>query len=136
MSNIYEGLLPIDPIGALDKIKDNYCRYFNTMYKFSDKSLEEKKQQELKKGNTLYRTPYVEILPEQVSGNSDWDDIQRELKLPDGFSSFIKAGLMQDKPYNHQVEMLKKGFLDKENADKAMINKKKSTEDHNNWRTA
>ena len=116
MSNIYEGLLPIDPIGALDKIKDNYCRYFNTMYKFSDKSLEEKKQQELKKGNTLYRTPYVEILPEYVSGNSDWDDIQRELKLPDGFSSFIKAGLMQDKPYNHQVEMLKKGFLDKENA--------------------
>lgn len=33
-------------------------------------------------------------------------------------------------------ENMVKYFLDKENADKAMMNKKKSTEDHNNWRTA
>ena len=32
----YEKLLSVDPIGAFDKIKENYLRYFRTMYRFRD----------------------------------------------------------------------------------------------------
>ena len=36
--NNYEHLLSQDPIGAFDKIKENYIRYFENAYKITDKN--------------------------------------------------------------------------------------------------
>ena len=36
MAKKVEGLLPIDPIGAFQKVKEDYLRYFTTMYKFRE----------------------------------------------------------------------------------------------------
>ena len=40
---VYEKLLSKDPIGAFDKIKENYVRYFKTMYRFDNIELNTKK---------------------------------------------------------------------------------------------
>ena len=42
--NKFEKLLDKDPIGAFDKIKENYVRYFKTMYKFENSELDAKKK--------------------------------------------------------------------------------------------
>ncbi|MBO0593256.1 DEAD/DEAH box helicase [Cellulophaga sp. E16_2] len=127
---IYQNLLSKDPIGAFNKIKENYVRYFKTMYRFSDEELNEKKDIELQSNNNLYRDPLLEILPEYnttviegetiagideiaaliVKGfNNDADNAKRFI------SDFIKPGLMSYPPYQHQSDMLIKAFVNKRN---------------------
>ena len=134
----YEKLLPIDPIGALEKIKENYRRYFATMYKFREQTdhdvdadlyenLNERKEQLWDPQNgtprDLYNDPYVELLPEYESSGETLGELLQDEKyrtelghINPHFVDFIKAGLMPDqpnkpyKPYKHQIEMLLKAF--------------------------
>ena len=136
--NDYEQLIPIDPIGALDKIKENYRRYFDTMYKFREKTdqdvdgdlyenLNQRKEELWNPQNgtprDLYNDPYVELLPEyETSGETLAELLDREpystelAHINPHFVDFIKAGLMPDKPnkpykpYKHQIDMLMKAF--------------------------
>lgn len=116
-----EELLSKDPIGAFDTIKNDYLRYFNTMYQFKDTSLEEKKKDAVKRDGNLSKEPYCEILPKYQSEDKslsllcdDSGDYYTRFgvvnKLPEDFADFIKAGLMDYPPYRHQFEMLCKGF--------------------------
>lgn len=122
--NNYEHLLSQDPIGAFDKIKENYIRYFENAYKISDKNLDEERITLLKKNDNLYKSPYLELLPEYNSCESINDigelaetfteafgseDVSRQF-----FEDFIKKGLMNYIPYVHQVDMLKKVFCHEE----------------------
>ncbi len=122
--NNYEHLLSQDPIGAFDKIKENYIRYFENAYKISDKNLDEERITLLKKNDNLYKSPYLELLPEYNSCESINDigelaetfteafgseDVSRQF-----FEDFIKKGLMNYIPYVHQVDMLKKIFCHEE----------------------
>ncbi|MCQ2193730.1 MAG: DEAD/DEAH box helicase [Paludibacteraceae bacterium] len=120
MKNNYEELLPVDPIGALNKIKENYKRYFNTFYRFNDSELEQKKREafESPKDKVAYREPYVEMLPEyQSCGNLLEDyiandpDLNRAFENFPEYAEFIKRGLMNYKPYQHQVDMLKSAYV-------------------------
>lgn len=129
--NNYEGLLPLDPLGALDKMKENYLLYFNTAYRFANESIEKKKREALAdtKAKVAFREPYIEILPEYKSADMNLEDCisaDKELSkafsdFPD-FAEFIKRGLMNYKPYLHQVEMLKKSFLGIQNGNKKRHN--------------
>ena len=47
MNSDYEQLLSKDPIGAFEKIKEDYLRYFKTMYRFQDEELDRRKNEEL-----------------------------------------------------------------------------------------
>lgn len=122
--NNYEHLLSQDPIGAFDKIKENYIRYFENAYKITDKNLDEERITLLKKNDNLYKSPYLELLPEYNSCESINDigelaetfteafgseDVSRQF-----FEDFIKKGLMNYIPYVHQVDMLKKVFCHEE----------------------
>ena len=49
----YEQLLSKDPIGAFDKIKEDYLWYFETMYRFKDQSIDKKKNAEIRKSDNL-----------------------------------------------------------------------------------
>lgn len=118
--NNYEELLPKDPIGALNKIKENYTRYFNTFYHFSDNELEEKKRKAFAspQDKVAYREPYIEMLPEYQSCGKSLDQyINEDQELRAAFQNFpeyaefIKKGLMDYTPYQHQVDMLKKAYL-------------------------
>lgn len=113
----YEGLLPKDPLGALEKIKQNYLRYFSTMYKFRDEytDLNEEMGRLLndEQGAITYREPFIEIQPEYFSEGKTLQELVNEhpeLQLPDGFCDFISTGLMSYKPYKHQFEMLQKAW--------------------------
>lgn len=128
----YEKLMGKDPIGAFDKIKENYVRYFKTMYKFQDQDLDERKNAELvdETKENIYKKPYLEILPEyktaEIEGNEDPkiedftplfskgfdndDEIGKEF-----VENFIKPGLMDYAPYGHQVEMYTKAFVEGKN---------------------
>ena len=118
----YEQLLSKDPIGAFDKIKEDYLRYFETMYRFKDQSLDKKKNSEIRKSDNLAKEPYCELLPKYQSKGSDLASLcmpasgeyytkQSGLKpLPQGYASFISKGLMNYIPYKHQFEMLCKGY--------------------------
>lgn len=120
MKNKHSELLPIDPIGALNKIKENYTRYFNTFYRFNDSELEQKKRDafESPADKVAYREPYVEMLPEyQSCGKLLEDYIANDPDLSQAFKNFpeyaefIKKGLMDYKPYQHQVDMLKSAYV-------------------------
>jgi ATP-dependent helicase YprA (DUF1998 family) len=129
-SNNYENLLSIDPIGAFEKIKSNYLRYFKTMYSFNDYELNQKKDSELEKNNTLLREPLLEILPEYNTASVNGIIIKDITEITDTatasfdnnsiiskafFSEFIKPGLLGYPPYQHQVDMFNKVFLNGKN---------------------
>lgn len=129
--NKFEKLLDKDPIGAFDKIKENYVRYFKTMYKFENKELDDKKNTELEDESkeNIYKQPYLEILPEYKTAtfnNKEVNSIDDLIPVfAEGFNNyeeaedfikkFIKPGLMGYPPYGHQVEMYTKAFVKKEN---------------------
>lgn len=121
----YEHLLGQDPLGAFEKIKKDYVRYFKTAYHISDPAIDDLRMKEIMKDDNLYKEPYLEILPEYESyqGINSIEDLASE--FADTFGSeadareflgqFIKAGLMGYKPYGHQVGMMKKAFADGKN---------------------
>ncbi|MCF0257505.1 MAG: DEAD/DEAH box helicase, partial [Bacteroides heparinolyticus] len=117
----YDQLLSIDPIGALDKIKDNYYRYFDTMYRFRDEDLEQRKHEALVNPNdkVACRDPYIELCPEYQSTGRTLaeninDDDQLRAQIDPEFADFIMCGLMDYPPYVHQIEMLKKAVCGEE----------------------
>src|SRR5690554_4075443 len=128
MDNQFEKLLSKDPIGAFDKIKENYLRYFKTSYKLNNEELDKRKNEELVKNDNLYKEPYLEILPEYETAKlndgsvaTGIDDlVDRFNNGENGFNSpevafdfvtkFIKSGLMNYPPYGHQIEMFEKAF--------------------------
>ncbi len=124
MAKKVEGLLPIDPIGAFQKVKEDYLRYFTTMYKFRENRydyLNEEMSRVLTSGDNLYKEPYCELQPEYASDGLPLREVLRERNIIDNadlidiYSEFIETGLMNYPPYNHQVEMLEKAFRDNHN---------------------
>ena len=127
--NTYENLLSIDPVGAFNKIKENYLRYFQTMYRFNDAELDKRKNNALQSRNTLFRDPYLEILPEYTTTSINGEEITSisQISVPlatafgeksiaeDFVEKFIAKGLMSYPPYQHQFEMLLKAFVNKQN---------------------
>ena len=128
--NKYQNLLSVDPIGAFQKIKSNYLRYFKTMYSFNDDELNERKNVELEKNNTLLREPLLEILPEYNTAKLNGEIINDITEISNTattkfdndslvseafFSEFIKPGLLSYPPYQHQVDMFNKAFINGKN---------------------
>lgn len=121
----FEHLLGVDPIGAFDKIKKDYVRYFENAYHIEDKKIDDMRMEEIENDDNLYKDPYLEILPEYetYSGINDIEDLAPEFTAAFGtisdaeefFKEFIKAGLMSYVPYGHQVGMLRKAFAEGKN---------------------
>ena len=137
-----EKVLAVDPIGAFDKIKSNYLRYFKTAYKFRESSKYDdfsylNKRLYGSDGNgkhipglieedgNLYKEPFCELLPEYESAGQKLEDLVKKdnsIKWPAHFSEFISRGLMKPSdpsrpyiPYAHQYEMLKLAFGHRKN---------------------
>ena len=121
----YEHLLGQDPLGAFEKIKKDYVRYFKTAYHVDNERINNMRMEEIEKNDNLYKEPYLEILPEYEAypGINSIEDLAPEFKDSFGsednakefFEKFIKAGLMGYKPYGHQVGMLRKAFAEGKN---------------------
>ena len=121
----FEHLLGQDPLGAFEKIKKDYVRYFKTAYHVSDSSIESMRMEEIEKDDNLYKEPYLEILPEyeaypNINGIEDLapefaDAFGSRAEAEEFFGQFVKQGLMNYKPYGHQVGMLRKAFAERKN---------------------
>lgn len=121
----FEHLFSQDPIGAFEKIEEDYVRYFEAAYKISNKELNKKRIALLNQDNNMSKKPYVEILPEYSPATGLTNMIELIDRFKDSFGSrdlskqyfedFIAKGLMRglmDKyiPYGHQIGMLEKAF--------------------------
>ena len=121
----FEQLLSKDPIGAFDKIRKNYLRYFKTTFRFAGKidnntqkekynDLDNRKNDELENNENLSKELYCELLPKYESSGQKIDAVCQKWNcpklLPDGFAQFVSNGLMDYSLYRHQKEMLEKGF--------------------------
>ena len=126
MPKVIEGLLPVDPVGALNKIKENYLRYFETAYKFGERypgdDLDQRKNEEMRRNSNLFHDyPYCEIIPEYISDGKKLSQLIQELpadkreRIPEGFADFINLGLMDYPPYRHQFESLVSAYIDGKN---------------------
>lgn len=119
----FEHLFSQDPIGAFEKIEEDYRRYFKAAYKISNERLDEERMEAL--GNNLSKEPYLEVLPEYAPATrlSTMDDLINRFSdffggrehAKEFFEDFISKGLMQglmDRyiPYGHQIGMLEKAF--------------------------
>ena len=135
----FEQLLSVDPIGAFDKIREDYLRYFKTSYCFRGTNgryndLDNRKNAELEMNDNLSKELYCELLPKYATENADLVDLcdpnsqeyrypAGHLPLPNRFADFVARGLMRDdrrsieygrfatyNPYVHQFEMLCHGY--------------------------
>ena len=121
----FEHLFSQDPIGAFEKIEEDYTRYFEVSYKISNTEINEERMDVLRADNNLSKEPYLEVLPEYspAEGLRNMDDLVSRFSEHFGgetfareyFEEFIAKGLMQglmDKyiPYGHQIGMLEKAF--------------------------
>ena len=61
----FENLFSQDPIGAFEKIEEDYARYFEVAFKLEDDNLNAERMRILKEGNNMCKDPYYEILPDQ-----------------------------------------------------------------------
>lgn len=119
----FEHLFSQDPIGAFEKIEEDYRRYFKAAYKISNEKLDEERMEAL--CNNLSKEPYLEVLPEYAPATrlSTMDDLINRFSdflggrehAKEFFEDFISKGLMQglmDRyiPYGHQIGMLEKAF--------------------------
>lgn len=121
----FENLFSQDPIGAFEKIEDDYARYFEVAFKLEDDNLNAERMRILKEGNNMCKEPYYEVLPEYAHAEkidsmdaltshfSKAFDGQKNSKI--FFESLIANGLMRgvmDKyiPYGHQIGMMEKAF--------------------------
>jgi len=123
----YEHLLAKDPIGAFKKIKEDYLRYFKYAYRVDNKDIDNERMDKLKCNDNLYKSPFLEILPEYeaASGFQSISDLAKDEDLVKAFGSeeaceqfvkeFIEKGLMDYVPYGHQLSMLKEAFCNKKN---------------------
>lgn len=125
----FEHLFSCDPMGAFEKIEDDYARYFEHAFKVKNEAVDEERMNTLKEGVNMSKKPYIELLPEYASvkgiGKGEEGINKLAKKFADAFggeeiaksffSEFISKGLMRGlmkdfTPYGHQIGMMEKAF--------------------------
>lgn len=125
----FEHLFSCDPMGAFEKIEDDYARYFEHAFKVKNEAVDEERMNTLKEGVNMSKKPYIELLPEYASvkgiGKGEEGINKLVKKFADAFggeeiaksffSEFISKGLMRGlmeyfTPYGHQIGMMEKAF--------------------------
>lgn len=106
-----------DPIGAFDKIRDNFLLYIKTAFGTQFSEIEREREKLLRQPGAFYQEPWIEPLPRyQKSGKSinnlEISDVPGldETTLQD-FKELASCGLVGNyELYSHQVEMLRKAL--------------------------
>ena len=101
-----------DPIGAFERIRDNFILYLKTAFWTQFPGLECEREAMLKKPGILNQEPWIEPLPRYMT-NKPLEDLQME-DLPaiapddlERFKRLARCGLVGSYPlYTHQIEML------------------------------
>jgi rubrerythrin len=107
----------IDPIGAFEKIRENFILYIKTAFGTKFRSFEERREALLRQNRVLTQSPWIEPLPRYLSSGKKVADLTGK-DLPDIgagglelFKSFVQCGLMGSYELHfHQKEMLAKAL--------------------------
>ncbi|MCX2582726.1 DEAD/DEAH box helicase [Pedobacter sp. MR22-3] len=105
-----------DPIGAFDTIKNNFIRYVETAFSTAFTGIEKERREKLNHDKVLYRTPWMEPLPDYISSELTVSGLrsenfagklnEQEIRL---FAGLVEKGLFPatGKLHLHQTDMLK-----------------------------
>jgi Lhr-like helicase len=105
----------IDPIGAFEKIKENFILYIKTAFGTKFPTLEAEREALLRRNRVLTQEPWIEPLPRYISSGKKIANLTAE-DLPglneanrELFKSLVSCGLFEDHELHaHQAEMLSK----------------------------
>lgn len=125
MPEKFERLFSQDPLKAFEKIEEHYDRYLEIAFKLDKNDyseLDKERMDTLKSNNNRSKEPYFEILPEYVpaEGVNSIQELTprfqgafRALNISQQYFDFVSKGLMNYRPYGHQVGMMDKAFAGK-----------------------
>ena len=125
MPEKFERLFSQDPLKAFEKIEEHYDRYLEIAFKLDKNDyseLDKERMKTLKSNNNRSKEPYIEILPEYVPAEgvnsiqdlaSKFEDAFGGEKISQQYFDFVSKGLMNYRPYGHQVGMMDKAFAGK-----------------------
>jgi DEAD/DEAH box helicase domain-containing protein len=102
-----------DPLGAFEKVRDNFLLYVKTAFATQFPSIEHDRHQLLMNPGAFYREPWIEPLPRfstvKPAAMIDQTDLPGldDTSLKD-FLALVKCGLVGQFPlYSHQLQMLR-----------------------------
>lgn len=108
-----------DPIGSFEIIKENFIRYIKTAFGTKFEGVEKERYDLLNHDRVLYRSPWIEPLPDYVSSGKRIDDLSgndlggmlKDHELAT-FKELVKCGLFPEhiKLHSHQAAMLKESL--------------------------
>jgi ATP-dependent helicase YprA (DUF1998 family) len=107
-----------DPVGAFERIRDNFLLYVKTAFKTQFPSVEAEREALLRRTTpddpgVFYQDPWIEPLPryrtvKRISELDAGDVPNLECGEMDDFKQFVACGLVGDFPlFRHQLEMLR-----------------------------
>src|SRR5438874_12175085 len=110
-----------DPVGAFERIRDNFLLYVKTAFQTQFSSVEEEREALLKRTaaddpGVFYQDPWIEPLPRYQTGRRIGDLEAEDAPNLDAreladFKEFSARGLVEDFPlFSHQIEMLRVGM--------------------------
>lgn len=110
-----------DPVGAFEKIRDNFLLYVKTAFQTQFPSVEAEREALLKRTapddpGVFYQDPWIEPLPRYQTGRRIGDLEAEDAPNLDAreladFKEFSARGLVEDFPlFSHQIEMLRIGM--------------------------
>ena len=112
-----------DPIGAFERLRDNFIRYVQTAFRSRFPSFEQEREALLRQEGVFCKQPWIEPLPRYTKGKRLSElrlaDLSVGESLPpefdqdavDTFKSLARCGLMgKFKLFTHQIEMLKRSI--------------------------
>jgi ATP-dependent helicase YprA (DUF1998 family) len=106
-----------DPVGAFEKIRDNFLLYIKTVFGTKFLELEQERERRLRQPGVFYQEPWIEPLPRYQKSAKKIDQLGLEdvpgldkTALQD-FKNLASCGLVGGyELYSHQVEMLRRAL--------------------------
>ena len=112
-----------DPLGAFERLRNNFIRYVRTAFGSRFPSFEREREALLRQEGVFCQQPWIEPLPRYTRGKKLSElclaDLCMEGSLPPGFDNdtfgafktFARCGLVGDfELFTHQIEMLKRAM--------------------------
>lgn len=105
-----------DPIGAFEKIRDNFILYLKTAFGTQFPGLEREREEILRQPGILNQQPWIEPLPryqtDRPLGNIGTEDLPAmEPEVLERFKDLSRCGLVGNYPlYTHQISMLQRAM--------------------------
>jgi ATP-dependent helicase YprA (DUF1998 family) len=103
-----------DPVGAFDKVRENFILYIKTAFGTQFPGLEREREELLRQPGVICQEPWLEPIPRyELSGRRVSDLTNFEIPGLDqeaiqDFKTLVSCGLVRDyELYRHQVEMLR-----------------------------